>query len=201
MDPDARAAATPSPAAPSESPVSAAWQRHRVRLAAYVGRLLPASLRSAVDVEDVLHDVWLESMRTAGAFVADAESDGLRWLKTIARRRVGYLARRRQASRQSTEAAFAAAVDDPVVLLLEELAMFRHTPSRSAANHETWAAVAAAMGRLSPDYAAVLRARYLDGLPAREVAACTGRTPTAIDKLCSRAVAALRAELAGGTGA
>ena len=62
-------------------------------------------------------------------------------------------------------------------------------------------ATRAALEKLTPDHRAVLTLRYLDGLPALDVAAIIGRSPGATDSLLQRARAALRDVYLGGTNA
>ena len=57
----------------------------------------------------------------------------------------------------------------------------------------------AALAKLAPDHRAVLTLRYLDGLPARDVAALIGRSPAATDSLLQRARTALRDVYLGGS--
>jgi RNA polymerase sigma-70 factor (ECF subfamily) len=79
--------------------------------------------------------------------------------------------------------------------MLEELAVYRRTPSRSAAGREFMAALEGALNRLPPDYADVIRLRHLEGKPWKAVAARLKKTEPSVNKLCSRGLAALRVEL------
>ena len=174
--------------APAAGPLMLALMAHREGLAAYIDRHMPAALRSSVDAGDVLQDVCCEAIRYESTFVALDGSAGRRWLYTVARHQITRLLERRMRWGLVTP-------DDPLLSMLEELARYERTPSQSAVSHETWLAVQQSLDRLPPQYAGVIRSRYLERLPAAEVASRTGRTPAAVDQLCYRAMAALRVEL------
>jgi RNA polymerase sigma factor (sigma-70 family) len=106
------------------------------------------------------------------------------------------LLERARTSRQRTESVLrSVAGTDPVLGLLEQLAVYERTPSQSAAAHETMAAVQRALRRLTADHATVIRLRYVDRLSAIDAAGRLDRSPAAVDKLLQRAMAALRVEL------
>ena len=186
-----------APVTPSvPRPLQVALAAQRAGLLAYVERHLPASLRGSVDPADVVQDVCYEALRREAHFRPGDDPTGRRWLFTIARRRITRLLERARVARQLTECGLGAAAGiDPLVGLLEQLAVYERTPSQSAASHERMAAVQRALARLRPAHAAVIRLRYVDRHPAAVVAATTGRTPAAVDKLLQRAVAALRVQL------
>ncbi len=167
----------------------AALFAHRAALTSYVDRLLPPVLRAAVDPADVVQDVCYEAMRREAEFRPADDASGRRWIFTIARRRISRLLQRQQLARRAPPA------DDSLADLLETLAVYHRTPSRSAASHETWQIVQGSLGRLRPEHASVIKSRYLDGLPPAEVAARTGRTANAVDQLLHRAMTALRSDL------
>ena len=174
------------PTAPS--PLLQALAAHRDGLAAYVERRMPAVLRGSVDAADVVQDVCCEAIRYESTFVAFDDSSARRWLYTVARRRLTVTLERQM--RWGTVQPV-----DPLVPVLEELALYERTPSMSAMSRETWAAVAGSLDRLPAQYSHVIRARYMDRKPAAEVAELIGRSVRAVEQLLVRAMAALRAEL------
>ena len=169
-------------------PLLQALLEQRAALTAYVDRRMPPAIRGAVETADVVQDVCCEAIRYESTFVALDESSARRWLCTVARHRLTRLLERHM--RWGT-----AAEVDPLVEMLSEVARYERTPSASAMSHETWLAVSDSLGRLPPQYAGVLRSRYIDQLSAAEVGSRLGRTANAVDQLCHRAMAALRAEL------
>ena len=177
--------ATYGPGKPPQAPAPTgvlivALFTHRAALTAYVDRQLPQVLRATIDPADVVQDVCFEAMRREADFRPVDDASGRRWIFTIARRRIVRLLQRQQLARRSPQA------DDSLADLLETLAVYQRTPSRSAASHETWRLVQDSIGRLRPEHASVIKSRYLDGLPPAEVAAKTGRTANAVDQLLHR---------------
>ena len=185
-----------SPAPPLAASLQLVLYQHGRVLAAYVGRHLPLSLSSTVDVADVVQDVYLEAMRRSAEFrPADADHT-LRWLQTIARHRIIDLLRHHGATKRGGRAVGTAG--GYTVGLLEEVAVYDRTPSQSAAAHEIAQLIHRSIDDLPPDYAQVLRLRYLDGLSGKAVAVQLSRTEGAVHVLCHRAVEALRLRLRSG---
>ncbi|MGA2499187.1 MAG: sigma-70 family RNA polymerase sigma factor, partial [Tepidisphaeraceae bacterium] len=148
---------------------------HHPRLLEYVSRHLPVQVRNLVDPADVVQDTCFEACRLIGKFKPAGKNSTFRWLVTIARHRIVDLLRIRQA-RQSGKSGDHAP-GDSLTRAIAELAVYRRTPSRSAASHEFLAAVEQAIGRLPPVYRQVVTLRHIDGLDTAETAAKMDRTP------------------------
>lgn len=171
---------------------------HRGELLAYVERHLPAELRSTHDAEDVVQDVWIKAYREIAAFRPAGERAFYRWLATIGRNHLIDLARRRAALRRGGNAAGAGdlyGADGSVAAMLQDLAVYRRTPSRSAMWHEVLTSLDAAFGRLSPLHQTALRLRYFDGKSLAETATAMSRSEQAVAMLCHRGMAALREQI------
>jgi len=108
---------------------------HRPRLLEYVLRQMPHKLRSIYDAEDVVQDVCVDACRRMSDFKPGGQDAVARWLMTIARHRIIDVLRARHAAKRGGGRA---AADDHagLVTLVETLAVYRRTPSRSAAAHE-----------------------------------------------------------------
>jgi RNA polymerase sigma-70 factor (ECF subfamily) len=145
----------------------------------------------------VLQDVCFEAFRGISGFPASDDGDApVRWLMTLAKRRMVDLIRYRRAIKRSGEVgATMPDSDDSLVALLGEWALYTRTPSRSAAAREFLVALDAALDRLKPDYAQVIRCRHLEEISVREIAGRMGRTEKAVEALYTRGLAALRAEM------
>lgn len=168
------------------------------RVLAYIERHLPAIVAALIQPVDVLQDVYVEAFRRIDSFTRRDETSVYRWLVTIARAQIAMLLRRHRAKKRGGGAGGALNVSqgsDSVVLVLEDLAINRHTPSRSAAGHELRAAVEAALARLGEGYAQAIRLRYIEGLTAPEVAEKMGKTVAAVHMLCQRGLQAVRRDL------
>jgi RNA polymerase sigma-70 factor (ECF subfamily) len=194
---------TPEPTEPTSpaqaAPVSLQLMlcRHGPLLVEYVARHLPSWLASVVDPADVVQDVYLEAMRRSTEFQAADADYTRRWLMTIARNRLVDLMRHHGAAKRGGGRASVASgtPNASTVGLLEEVAVYDRTPSKSAAAHEIVALIHRSIADLPADYARVLRLRYLDGLSGKAVAAELSRTEGAVHVLCHRAVEALRLRL------
>jgi RNA polymerase sigma factor (sigma-70 family) len=146
------------------------------------------------DPLDVLQDVFLTAFCLADDCPISDEASAVRWLKTIARRHIIDLERQRRSLKRGG-GALARPRRGSVVALLEELAVYRRTPSRSAAAHEFRRVVDEALGRLPADHAEAVRLRHVEGLSLREAAAQMGRTERAVEHLCARGLEGLRLAL------
>lgn len=164
------------------------------RLLPYIQRHFPTELDGSVEPADVLQDVYFESCRLIRGFKPRGEDCVYRWLVTIARHRMVDLLRVHR-TRVKLGRAWTDTTGDPVANLLEELAVYRRTPSRSAASHEMMRAIEEAIGRLSPEYRQAVTLRHIQGLSVAETASQMGRTEEAVYWLTCRALQALRADL------
>lgn len=169
-------------------------------LAVYIDRLMPPEVRTLVDPQDVIHDTCFEAFRRIGEFrAADADS-AYRWLATIARHRVTDLVRtQRRAKRGGGRNRVEAGSDDSVIRLLEELAVYERTPSKSAMRHELRLALEQSISRLQPALREAVRCRYVQGMSYEEVAEKMSRTKRAVEQLCTRGLGELRKELRSGS--
>jgi RNA polymerase sigma-70 factor (ECF subfamily) len=170
---------------------------HRRRLVAYVDSRFPEQLRDSIEPQDIVQDTWLRAVRGISEFQPSGEDPVFRWLVTIARNLIADQLKYRRASKRKgvrlvTEED---GEDASVIRLLEEMAVYRRTPSKSAASHELMAALDSAIGRLPADQGEALRLRYLAGLDVQEIAQKMSRSEGAISMLCNRALKSLRLEM------
>jgi RNA polymerase sigma factor (sigma-70 family) len=179
-----------------DSRLEAFLESHGKILLQYVNRLLPADVREWHDPLDVLQDVFLDAFCLASDFPFSDDGASVAWLKTVARRRIVDLTRQRQSLKRGGKGNEGQALRHrSVVALLEELAVYLRTPSKSAAAHEFRRALEDALADLPPDYAHVIRLRHIEGHSCKEAAQAMGRTEKALERLCARALEALRLTL------
>lgn len=174
----------------------------RKRLEAYVGRRMPADLRSTTDVQDVMQDIYYEAFRRPERFdgsAAAASSSAV--LFGIARHVLDEMIRKQRAAKRGGRVKTwsggngrDAAAGDDVDLLLQELAVYTRTPSQSAMAHEEAAALEQSIDRLPSDYRRAIRMQYFDGLCAREIGKTLNRSDEAVHQLVTRAKRLLRLE-------
>lgn len=165
---------------------------HYGTLSARVQKRIPTRLRAVITPEDVLQEAFAEAFRTMASFRPEGPNAFYRWLVTIADHRLldairAHRAAKRGGGRQAVNLA-----QSSIAPLVDLVAITERTPSDSAAGHEAAAAVQVGLAGLRSDYREALTLRYLQGLPVAEAAARMGRTESAMHKLCSRALQALR---------
>jgi len=171
--------------------------RRRKRLLAYVQAHFPAELVGFIEPQDVLQDTWLKAIRAISDFHPDGPDPVYRWVVTIARNVIlDQIRHARTAKRKSTRVPLERTDENAsIIRLLEEMAVYHRTPSKSAASHELIAALDSAIERLPSDQARALRLRHLEGLEIREIAHRMRRTVGSVSMLCNRALKSLRWEM------
>src|SRR5258706_10396112 len=149
--------------------------RCRLRLLAYIRRQMPTAIASFIEPEDVLQDTCIEAFRRMGQFTSQGDDAPMRWLMTIARHRIVDLVRAQSAAKRGGGATVHRDRDDDtgVVSLLEKLAIYHRTPSKSAAAPELAFALERSIDRLPPDYRQAICLRHVDGLAGQEASTRT----------------------------
>ena len=170
-------------------------QTHAGELAAYVQLMIPPGLQSLLDPQDVVQDTYFEAFQRLGQFSSDDADAALRWLKTIARHRLIDVMRKHNAAKRDHRRMTEEVAHGSVVDLLQELAVYRRTPSRSAAARELLQVLERSIDRLSPDHRHAVSYRYIDGLSFKEAGERMNRTEDAARMLAGRALQALRIEM------
>jgi RNA polymerase sigma-70 factor, ECF subfamily len=158
---------------------------------------LPNQLRDIYESSDIVQDTWLRAARSIDCFRYEQQDNAVfRWLVTIARRvLIDCLKQRRTQKRDRLRIPSHSNEDGLMARLLEELVVYKRTPSLSAASHELMASLDAAMARIAKDQAKAVRLRYLKGLAVGEIAEQMERSKAAIHLLCNRGLKALRWEM------
>lgn len=177
---------------------------YRSELLRYVERQMPTSLRETIDAEDVVQEAHLLAYRGISSFTPSEPGHFGAWLRTIARNRLLDMLKeqarlKRGGGRIRRLAGGGPNDDQDMVELLETLAVYRRTPSVSAAAHELAMALERSIERLPEDWGAALRLRHMEGLDIRSAAERMQRTEEAYRKLCSRGYERLRTLLKSGS--
>jgi RNA polymerase sigma factor (sigma-70 family) len=166
----------------------------------YLERHVPDDMRTHLDPQDVYQDVCFDIFRRMSTFQTEDPRMAVRWVLRIARNRVIDLVRQHKTARRgggdvvhldSNEKVG----EDSVVKLLQQLAVYSRTPSRSAVSHELIAALEKSLARIPEHYRNVVRARYIEGKSISDVAREFGRSDGATQMLCRRGLEALQLEL------
>jgi RNA polymerase sigma-70 factor, ECF subfamily len=168
----------------------------------YVGLLIQLQvgrrLRSKVDIEDLLQEIWLEIHRKIVLFRGSSEREFLTW----ARRLIGsilanqvrhYFGTKRRDLR--LERALIDELDQSSRSLNESLVASSSSPSQKAVRREQAVLLADALQKLPEDYREVIILRQLEGLSFPDVARRMERTEDSVKNVWLRALARLRRTL------
>lgn len=161
-------------------------------------------LRARCDASDLVQQTLLEAHRDFGTFQGRHEPELLGWLRRILAHNLfnvarHFSARQRDAAREVSLEQLQQGLDQSSLTLGRCLADHAPSPSQLAARSEAAVRLADTLARLPEDYQTVLLLRVFEGLSAEEVAQRIGRSAGAVRMLQLRALAALRAQLAGQT--
>ena len=151
---------------------------YRDRLAARIETRVGASLRQAVEVEDILQETLLRAFRSLGRFEWRGEESFHRWLCGIAEHAILKAAHRHRRG--------------PGEPLRADLAGKGTSPSTLLRRNERFDRLQDSMDSLSDDHREVIRLARIERLPMEEIARRLGRSPEATKQLLRRALVKLR---------
>lgn len=169
-------------------------QHYSQDLQYYIGRRLPLKVRHLTSIDDIQQETCFEACRTIAGFKPLGDCAFLRWLMRIANLRImetiGRYRRRRTHPTSAT-----VGEDVSLIEALEQLRIYRRTPSQSAAAHELVTTVERCICQLVPSQRDVIVCRYLEGLTVEETAKRLNRQTNQVYVLTSRALDVLRDKL------
>jgi RNA polymerase sigma-70 factor (ECF subfamily) len=172
---------------------------HFSALERHIAPRIPAGARREVGVEDVLQDTFAQAFRDIRTFDTHSAGSFLAWLTGIAEHRLSdalkRIRRKKRGGDMNRITPNVAARTSDFGTLIDLVYQESCFPSRIAANEEAVRAVQVAVALLEDDQRDVIRARYLEGLSVKEIAAKAGRTQGAVRGLIHRAKENLRAAL------
>jgi RNA polymerase sigma-70 factor (ECF subfamily) len=168
------------------------------RLRARLEQLMGQRLRSRLEPEDILQQVYLDVYQRISEFEYRGGQSFYRWVLTIARHKLidaqrVHRASRRDVAREAPKAPLPGRSES--WLSLSRLVADSVTPSRVARKSEAEHALAVSLAALPKHYQRVIRLRYLQGRPVAEVAQRMKRSEGAIHMLCQRALKQLRRQM------
>jgi RNA polymerase sigma-70 factor (ECF subfamily) len=152
-------------------------------------------LRSKVDVEDLLQEIWLEIHRKISLFRGGSEREFLTWVRRVigsilANQIRHYIGTKGRDLR--LERALADELDQSSRALNASLVAQQSSPSQQAVRREQAVLLADALQNLPDDYREVIILRQLEGLSFPDVARQMGRTEDSVKNVWLRALARLR---------
>jgi RNA polymerase sigma-70 factor (ECF subfamily) len=176
---------------------SALLDRHRTRLRRMVAVRLDPRLAARVDPSDLVQDTLAEAARRLDAYLRDRPLPFYPWLRQFAADRLADLHRRHvRAARRSVGREEPGGLPEHSAAELADRLLARdHGPSEAARRAEQREQVRSALLRLPGPDREALTLRYLEELPAAEVAAVLGVSEAAAKKRVLRALERLRAAL------
>jgi RNA polymerase sigma-70 factor, ECF subfamily len=173
-------------------------ERYRNYMGLLVRLQVGRRLRSKVDVEDLLQEIWLEIHRKIALFRGGSEREFLTWVRRVigailanqVRHYIGTKCRDLRLER-----ALADELDQSSRALNESLVAAQSSPSQQAVRREQAVLLADALQDLPDDYREVIILRQLEGLSFPDVARRLGRTEDSVKNVWLRALARLRCTL------
>lgn len=174
--------------------------KNRTVLLRYIERHLPDDLQRHIEPQDVYQDVCFDAFRQINSFRATDPGMGMRWLLRIAHNRLVDIIRANHTAKRGGGRQVDIEPKDPtdessVIQALQELAVYKRTPSQSAIRHELHVRLEQCIDHLPADYRQVIQCRYIEVVPFEETARRMNRSSSAVQMLCARALKQLRMEL------
>jgi RNA polymerase sigma-70 factor (ECF subfamily) len=171
-------------------------ERSRLQLLGYIERRLGEALRKKVEPLDVYQETAVAALQAwPNADLGDRDPFG--WLCQIAEQRIVDLSRRFGARKRAAdrEVSLNARAIGASKEFLDLLAASLTSASSVAARDERAARLHAAIDQLPQENQEILRWRYIDGLPTKEIAAKVGKSDGAVRVLLTRTLHKLQAIL------
>jgi RNA polymerase sigma-70 factor (ECF subfamily) len=182
-----------------ESALERLMLMHHSRLAADLGRKLPANVRGFISVEDVLQETYVIAFREILRFQPRQPGSFGAWLSRISERRLFDAIKAERAAKRGGGRVRGEPPTDcttgSIVQWLEMLAVHERTPSMSAAGREAAVLVQGALAGLKDEYREAIQLRYIEGLCVADAAARMKRSEGALCLLCHRALRCMRETL------
>jgi RNA polymerase sigma-70 factor (ECF subfamily) len=173
-------------------------ERYRNYMGLLVRLQVGRRLRTKVDIEDLLQEIWLEIHRKISLFRGGSEREFLTWVRRVigailANQVRHYLGTKCRDLR--LERALADDLDQSSRALNDGLVASQSTPSQQAVRREQAVILADALQNLPEDYREVIILRQLEGLSFPDVARRMSRTEDSVKNVWLRALARLRRTL------
>jgi RNA polymerase sigma-70 factor, ECF subfamily len=173
-------------------------ERYRNYMGLLVRLQVGRRLRSKVDVDDLLQEIWLEIHRKIALFRGCSEREFLTWVRRVIgsilanqiRHYIGTKGRDLRLERGLTDE-----LDQSSRAMNGSLVAPESSPSQQAVRREQAVLLADALQDLPEDYREVIILRQLEGLSFPDVARRVGRTEDSVKNVWLRALARLRRAL------
>lgn len=175
-------------------------QSKRLQLVAYIQHSIGPALRAKLEPEDILQEVIVSAMESPDAFDVPGR-DPFKLLCQMAEQRIidahrhHVAAKKRSANREvSLDASIGNGNGGFVNLLIASMT----SPSKAFSRGQKELRLQDAIGDLSEEQRELLRLRYVEGLPTKDVADRLGKSDGAVRVLLTRTLSKLQETLAEG---
>ena len=168
-------------------------QHFQPQLLAYIDRNLGVALRKKIEPQDICQETAMAALNALPkADLSDRDPFG--WLCQIAQQRIIDASRKFATQKRGSdkEVALDGPAGDSSRNWMSMLAASITSPSQAVARNERHAQLFDAIAELPPDMQEVLRWRYVEDLPTKEIATRIGKTDVAVRVLLSRTVQKLQ---------
>lgn len=166
------------------------------RLKARLLKQMDAVMKSKIEPEDILQQVYLEAFRAIGSFAYQGKDSFLRWLYAILDRKLIDEHRAMRAERRDVRREVKAAPtphnQTTYMDLMARIMANSNTASQVARKDEALSVISACVASLPDHYREVIKMRFLEGRPVAEVAEALDRSIGSIHMICHRALKQLR---------
>jgi len=166
------------------------------RLRARLLRQMDAVMRSKIEPEDILQQVYLEAFRAIEQFTYQGSDSFLRWMYAILDRKLIDEHRAMRAERRDVRREVNIAPSNnnrtTYVDLLARAMAGSATPSQVVRKDEALSVISACVATLPEHYREVIRMRFLEGRPVSDVAEHLDRSIGSVHMICHRALKQLR---------
>lgn len=172
--------------------------RYHPRLRARLLRQMDPVMKSKIEPEDILQQVYLEVFRAIAQFNYQGKDSFLRWMYAILDRKLidehrAMRAERRDVRREVKAPSMSANQTTYVDLMVRVMAA-GSTPSQLVRKDEALGVISACVASLPEHYREVVQMRFIEGRPVADVAKALRRSIGSIHMICHRALRQLRKE-------
>ncbi len=189
----------PSQKISSTEDLAAFIESHRRQLLAYADRNIGPALRSRLEAEDIVQEVVVSALSSIDQFQIEGR-DPFRLLCQLAEQRI-IDAHRHHVGAQKRSAAREVSMDAPVAGgdgfgFINMLVASITSPSQAFSRDQKEFQLQQAIAELNDEQREILRLRFVEGLPTKDIAERIGKSDGAIRVTLTRTVAHLQEILA-----
>ena len=179
----------------STEELAAVIESHRRQLLAYADRNIGPALRTRVEPEDIVQEVVVSALSAIDQFLVEGR-DPFRLLCQLAEQRI-IDAHRHHVGAQKRSAAREVSMDAPVpggdgFGFINMLVASITSPSQAFSRDQKEFQLQQAMAELNDEQREILRLRFVEGLPTKDIADRIGKSDGAIRVTLTRTVAHLQ---------